>query len=155
MNKKLFVFVVALLTSILCAQEVPLAITVHVQNMGDLYGTENHWIGTKGQCLRLELFNIRKVLKNQFTISYFAHLEGIGDVPWVEEGNDVGTRGQGRRLEGFAIRLFGPDAQNYSVSYAAHLEGIGDTGLFSDGDFCGTRGQSRRVEAIFVKITKK
>ncbi|AKB82714.1 putative surface protein, responsible for cell interaction [Methanosarcina barkeri 3] len=84
-----------------------------------------------------------------------AHLENIGDVQWVTEGNFVGTRGQSRRLEGFAIKLTGKLAPQFTVQYMAHLQGIGDSGWFSDGEFCGTRGQSRRVEGIRVRVLRK
>jgi uncharacterized protein YjdB len=84
-----------------------------------------------------------------------AHLEQIGDLPWVSEGQFVGTRGQSRRLEGFAIKLTGKHASEFTVKYMAHLQGTGDTRWFSDGEFCGTRGESRRVEGICVKVVKK
>ena len=32
---------------------IPLNITAHVQNIGDISGYDNQWIGTKGQSLRL------------------------------------------------------------------------------------------------------
>jgi len=63
-----------------------------------------------------------------------------------------GTRGQSRRLEGFAIRLSGPNAAKYDVLYSCHLQDMGDVGPVKNGDFCGTRGQSRRVEAIIVWV---
>ncbi|MFN5965880.1 MAG: hydrogenase, partial [Pseudanabaena sp.] len=50
---------------------------------------------------------------------YFAHLQNIGDTEFVDEGNFVGTRNEDRRLEGFAIELTGPDANNFDVFYMA------------------------------------
>jgi uncharacterized protein YjdB len=88
-------------------------------------------------------------------MQYMAHLEGIGDVPFVNEGQFIGTRGQSRRLEGFAIRLTEPAAAKFDVVYMAHLQGTGDTGFFQNGQFCGTRGQSRRVEGILVRVSPK
>jgi hypothetical protein len=84
-----------------------------------------------------------------------AHLEGDGDVPFVKEGGFIGTRGQSRRLEGFAIELTGPNAANFNVSYMAHLGSTGDTGFVSNGAFCGTRGQHRAVEGMLVRIEPK
>ena len=84
-----------------------------------------------------------------------AHLQDIGDVPFVTEGHFIGTRGQSRRLEGFAIELTGPNANQFDVWYMAHEQDIGDTNWFRNGEFCGTRGQSRRVEGIRVKIAHK
>jgi uncharacterized protein YjdB len=88
-------------------------------------------------------------------MEYMAHVEGIGDTFWVREGQYVGTRGQSRRLEGFAIRLTGWQTSNYDVFYQAHLEGIGTTPRVGNGEFSGTRGQSRRVEAISVLVQPK
>jgi uncharacterized protein YjdB len=81
-----------------------------------------------------------------------AHLAGIGDTQWVQQGEFVGTTGESRRLEGFAIQ-----ARNdaYTVSYMAHLEGTGDTSIFRDGAFCGTRGQSRRVEGVQIWVSRR
>jgi hypothetical protein len=83
---------------------------------------------------------------------YMAHIQGTGDVPFVNEGQFIGTRGQSLRLEGFAIELRGRSAGNFRVQYMAHLQGTGDTGMFQNGQFCGTRGESRRVEGILVRI---
>jgi hypothetical protein len=88
-------------------------------------------------------------------MKYMAHLQDIGDTAFVNEGQFVGTRGQSRRLEGFAIELTGPLAATHTVMYMAHLEGSGDTGFFRDGQFCGTRGQSRRVEGILVHVAPR
>ena len=72
--------------------------------------------------------------------------------PWMPGGSFCGTRGQSRRLEGFAIRLNGPNAARYDVFYSGHLQDVGDVGPLKDGDFCGTRGQSRRLEAMVVWV---
>jgi hypothetical protein len=82
-------------------------------------------------------------------------LAGIGDVPFVNEGQFVGTRGQSRQLEGFAIVLTQAAAANFDVVYMAHLQGTGDTAFFQNGQFCGTRGESRRVEGILVRVSPK
>ena len=73
----------------------------------------------------------------------------------MTQGNFVGTRGQSRRLEGFAIRVVGPEAYKYDIFYAAHLQDIGDTAEFKNGGFCGTRFQYRRLEAIKVRLVKR
>lgn len=134
----------------------PLTGLVHLQNIGDANLLTDRFAGTQGQSRRLEGFQL------QFTppvpglsMRYMAHLQGIGDVPFQNEGTFIGTRGQSRRLEGFAIELTGPAAPNFTVVYMAHLEGMGDTGFFRDGQFCGTRGQSRRVEGILVHVNHK
>jgi len=84
-----------------------------------------------------------------------AHVQDIGDTSWVREGQYVGTKGQSKRIEGFAIRLTGSQASKYDVFYQAHVEGIGNTPRVGNGQFSGTRGQSKRVEAISVWVQPK
>jgi hypothetical protein len=134
----------------------PVTGLVHLQNIGDVNLLTDRFAGTQGQSRRLEGFQL------QFTpnlpglsMRYMAHLQGIGDVPFQNEGTFIGTRGQSRRLEGFAIELTGQLAPRFTVLYMAHLEGTGDTGFFRDGQFCGTRGQSRRVEGILVHVNPR
>jgi uncharacterized protein YjdB len=88
-------------------------------------------------------------------MEYMAHIQEQGDTLWVQGGTFVGTRGQSRRLEGFAIRLTGPRSSNYDVYYMAHLENTGDTSFYKNGQFCGTRGEARRVEGIEVRVVPK
>lgn len=129
---------------------------VHLEGIGDVVRRDNEFAGTRGQSRRLEGFQLEIATPIQgLSCRYMAHLEGIGDVPYVNEGQFVGTRGQSRRLEGFAIELTGTESGNYNVLYMAHLEGIGDTPLVSNGTFCGTRGQYRRVEGLLVRIERK
>jgi hypothetical protein len=84
-----------------------------------------------------------------------AHLEDDGDVGPKYLGEFIGTRGQSRRLEGFAIEVVGEYADRFDVYYQAHLQGHGDTGWNKNGEFCGTRGRSRRLEAMAVFIAEK
>ena len=130
-----------------------LDVLVHLQGIGDSNAHDDQFAGTRGQSRRLEGFQLQfDPQVPGLSMQYMAHLQGIGDVPFVNEGQFVGTRGQSRRLEGVAIQLTGPAAANFKVIYMAHLQGTGDTVLFQNGQFCGTRGQSRRVEGILVRV---
>ncbi len=128
---------------------------VYLQNVGDVSFRGGEFAGTRGKSLRLEGFSlaITNAIPN-LGIRYMAHLQNIGDTPWVDGGQFIGTRGKSLRLEGFAIELTGSAAANYSVYYTCHLENIGDTTALSDGQFCGTRGESRRLEGMQVWIAK-
>jgi len=137
-------------------REVELNVLVHLQNIGDQIFRENEFAGTRGQSRRLEGFQLQiSPAVANLSMQYMAHLQDIGDVPFVNEGQFVGMRGESRRLEGFAIQLTGSQAANFNVFYMAHLQDIGDTGFFQNGQFCGTRGESRRVEGILVRIDRK
>ena len=135
---------------------VPRNVMAHLESVGDVFGANGEWVGTKGQSRRLEAFGVE--LANDIpglSLEYTCHLQDIGDTDWVPMGDLCGARGESRRLEGFAIRLVGPKAAGYRLSYRCHLQDIGDTGWMSGGAFCGTRGQSRRLEALVVTLTKK
>ena len=135
--------------------DVPLDILVHIQDLGDVRGADNNWIGNRGQERRIELINIKQLDGTEsIQLRYMCHIGGVGDTEFMAEGENCGTRGQERRLEGFAIRLVGPEASNFTVTYSCHVQDIGDFGFFSDGGFCGTRGQGRRLEALIIRITR-
>lgn len=78
------------------------------------------------------------------------HLQDIGDRTYHAD-EFAGTRGQSRRLEGFAIRIQ-PAVPGLTMQYMAHLQDIGDTPWCKEGDFVGTRGQSRRLEGFAIKL---
>lgn len=132
---------------------MPLTGLVHLQDIGDEGFTNDEFAGTQGQSRRLEGFeiSIEPPVAN-LGMRYMAHVENIGDMPWVNAGTFIGTRGQSLRLDGSAIELTGAAAGQHTVIYMAHLQDIGDTGYYSDGEFCGTRGQSRRVEGMLVHV---
>jgi len=137
-------------------------VLVHIEGIGHKKYSLGAWAGTFGQSRRLEGFMISRfygytgardtIIGSSISIEYMAHLEGSGDTGWTS--GYVGSRGESRRLEGFAIRLKGVNASQWSVRYSAHLQGYGNTPTVRDGAFCGTRGESRRVEAILVEIVR-
>lgn len=130
---------------------------VQIQNLGDQSYGMDEWAGTRGQAKRLEGFSIQlgpKAAGCGLSLEYMAHLQDLGDTPWVKEGGFVGTRNQSKRLEGFAIKLTGPNAANYEVFYQAHVQDLGGTPICKNGEFCGTKGQERRIEAIKVWIAR-
>ena len=133
-----------------------LTVLVHQEDEGDIYDVDDglqEWIGIKGESKRLELINIDEVsLPSGVSIKYMCHIEDIGDSWWMSGGNDCGTRGESRRLEGFAIKLEGNNANNYNIIYRCHIQDSGDSGFYYDGEYCGTKGQSKRIESIWIDI---
>jgi uncharacterized protein YjdB len=128
-------------------------LNVHVQDAGDSTVRPGEWAGTKGQSKRLEAFWITKNnLPDCLTIKYMAHVEGIGDMGYVNAPSVMGTTGRSLRVEGVAFKLAGSCAAQYTIEYQCHIQDFGDSGVMSDGEYCGTRGQSRRIEALRVNI---
>ena len=70
-------------------------------------------------------------------------------------GTFIGTRGQGKRIEGVSFRLSGPEMNTHDICYYAHLEGYGDTQVHRNGQFCGTRGMARRLEGFALWLEPK
>ncbi|WP_162624547.1 cellulase family glycosylhydrolase [Acetobacterium sp. KB-1] len=98
-------------------------------------------------------------------VAYRGHVEDYGDYPtdgtWVSEAKNLGTTGEGKRIEGFWIKLVGTDQlpAGASIRYNVHVQNQGwlsDTGLdtainwIGDGGFAGSQGKGQRVEAIQI-----
>ncbi|MEG4860625.1 hypothetical protein QUB75_24575 [Microcoleus sp. K1-B6] len=128
-------------------------VLVHIQGIGDRTFGAQEYAGSKGQGRRVEGFqiNIDPPIPG-LNVEYMAHVEGVGDTPWLSQGELAGFRGQAKRIEGFAVRLSGPQADKYDVFYSAHIQNIGDTDVSSNGEYCGTRGKALRIEGIKVWI---
>jgi hypothetical protein len=134
-------------------EKIGLKILVHLQGIGDRVFGPEEYAGSKGQSRRLEALEMRiDPPIPGLNLKYMAHVSGIGDTPWLNEGELAGARGQAKRIEGFGVQLTGPEASQYEVFYNAHIQNIGDTPVLSHGQYCGTRGRGLRVEGIKVWI---
>lgn len=130
-----------------------LDVTAHVQDHGDKKIPEGqHLVSFPGK--RIEGFEINFTIPD-VEFKYMAHLENMGDTAWTSHGNFIGTRGQSRRLEGFAVRLEGPAAEAYDVKYYVQMEGVEKSPIASNGQFAGSRGQSRQVEGFAIWLEPK
>ena len=83
------------------------------------------------------------------TISYQAHMRGIGWGNWQSDGLMVGSTGQNRRIEALHIKPVG------ETNVVVHMKGIGNKEYknITKDTLIGTTGQNRRLEAI--RITGK
>ncbi len=141
---------------------------VHAQHYGWLGWAKNgESAGTAGKSYRLESIQILLVAKNGTApssegsvttdsfigaeeVSLSAHVQGIGWMQPVGNGEIAGTTGQSRRVEALGISLRGIPVPG-SIEGNAHVQGIGWQGW--RGEEIGTTGQSRRVEAIQLRLT--
>jgi uncharacterized protein YjdB len=55
-------------------------------------------------------------------IEYQTHVQDIGWMSWVTDGNLSGTSGQSKRLEAINIRLTGEMAVQFDVYYRVHTQ---------------------------------
>ena len=124
----------------------------HVKNIGDMRASGKNAceIGTTGKGLQMEAFsaNIDGV-----DITYDVHMEDVGDVKGVIEGQIEGSSGADKQLEGITIYVKSIPA-GYKLQYRAHLAYTGWTDWKNSGEFAGTRGEKRAMEAVTVRIIK-
>lgn len=78
--------------------------------------------------------------------TYQAHVEGLGWMQPVGDGEVVGTTGQARRMEALIIDF------RDGIRYSAHVENIGWQDWVYSGDVAGTVGQNLRMEAIRIQL---
>jgi len=81
----------------------------HVQNIGWMAWQSRSapYIGTVGQSLRMEAFEIKLTgdLATKFDVRYRAYVKGIGWQDWAMNGATAGTIGQARQIEQVRIEL--------------------------------------------------
>jgi hypothetical protein len=84
-------------------------------------------------------------------VTYQAHVEGIGWMGWVSNGDVAGTTGQSRRMEAVRIQLVNAPP-GVRITYQAHVENIGWMDWVWDGTDAGTTGRSLRIEAVRIRL---
>ena len=141
--------------------------TAHVQDYGDTEAVFDQTegiltLGTRGQSKRVERITVNFTNEsltdasgNLLTggLEYRVHVQDIGWMDWVSQGQSAGTAGQSKRLEGLEIVLTGDLAKYYSVQYQVHIQDYGDAqGFVRDGALAGTTGESKRLEEVKIKL---
>lgn len=81
------------------------------------------------------------------SVKYGVHVQNIGWMEEVHDGDQAGTIGQSKRIE--AIRISFENMTGYNFRYRAYVEGqYNPTEWKSAGEVIGTVGESKRLEAI-------
>jgi len=115
----------------------------HLERRGD---TPIDQAAFGGEALRLEGFELH-LNGLPGNLEYMGHIQDFGDTPWCSAGQFLGTRGQAKRLEGFAIRFREPTP--YNICYSTNAEGMGNVSG-RNGEFVGSRGASRKLHGLRV-----
>ncbi|MEI8199322.1 MAG: polysaccharide deacetylase family protein [Eubacteriales bacterium] len=84
------------------------------------------------------------------SIIYKSHVQDIGWMGCMRDGETAGTVGQALRME--AIRIKVRNVQG-GVEYSTHVQDIGWTDYAANGALSGTEGRSLRLEAIKIRLT--
>lgn len=85
-------------------------------------------------------------------IHYSTHVQNIGWMDAVSDGQLSGTTGQNLRLEGIRIH-FDESLGTGDVEYRTHVSNLGWGNWNRNGETSGTTGQSLRLEAIQIRLT--
>lgn len=81
-------------------------------------------------------------------LQYQAHVQNIGWMAAVNDGEIAGTQGQNLRMEALKI-----DLDSEEIQYRAHVQNIGWQNWVTDSQMAGTTGQDLQMEAIEIKLT--
>ncbi len=124
----------------------------HMQTYGELAQVQDGiTLGNLGMGKRLEAISIQ----SKATLTYCAHVQGIGWQDWKVNGQLAGTKGQSRRLEAFRVRLTGTYNDNYDIYYRSHLSGGDWLGWSKNGEISGTCGYGAKLDGIQIVIVAK
>ena len=86
------------------------------------------------------------------SVVYTTHVQTYGWLDPISDGEENGTTGESKRMEGICISLENSPYAG-SVQYRAHVQSYGWQDTRSDGQTAGTTGESRRIEAIQINLT--
>ncbi|WKY42841.1 GDSL-type esterase/lipase family protein [Eubacteriaceae bacterium ES2] len=93
----------------------------------------------------------------QIQAQYRGHIQNKGDVPatsgmFMAQGQELGSTGEGLRLEGIVIELSGDVPVGASITYQVHVQNKGWMEPVSNGELAGTTGESLQIEAIKINL---
>ncbi|SHK33107.1 GH25 family lysozyme [Hespellia stercorisuis] len=138
----------------------------HVQDIGDCSVVRDGQVaGTTGFSKRLEAITVdvdvlRKVKGYEnLKMNVLVHVQDIGDKTYenIKSTTVIGTKGEGRRLEGIEFEVTGlPTGRVLKFQVHEQDKGWSTIATASDiGAFRGSVGESRRIEAIKIWIDDK
>ncbi len=135
---------------------VPLNILIHTADQGDLRFRDGALMEAAGSRSGIEGIYLQPpYLSGNTRIQYKAHIAHLGDTPWLNAGEYLGTWGQGKPIEGISFRIIGESAAKYKISYQARLGSRDWTQARSNGAYCGTRGLAKPITAIVLKVEER
>jgi GT2 family glycosyltransferase len=136
-------------------KSLPLEVTAHVQNRGDLTFKEGEWAGQPDQRLWIESIAITPLEGiSPDAIEYKAITATGVETPWVSDGAPCGTRGIGVPITGFALRIK-PQAglRQLTCEYGAVCVSGATIGPVRNGAPCYSADSSDPITGMWVAIT--
>ncbi len=143
-------------------------ITYHtyVEGIGweEEWKTDGNMTGTTGQGLSIEGIEMKLTgtVADNYDVYYQVHVEKLGWLDWVKNGETAGYSEFGYQIEAINIELVkkdeaGPGGTTDSdedslIAYSSHVQTIGWQDYVYDGAISGTVGQSYRLEAMKLEL---
>lgn len=88
------------------------------------------------------------------SVVYCGHVQNIGWMDNVKDGDSAGTTGRSLRVEAMKIKLSSDQYADSSITYCTHIQNVGwEKQWRKDGEMTGTSGRSLRLEAIRIKLS--
>ena len=107
--------------------------------------------GNLQQAMRIDLDN----KDYDGDIVYSVHVENIGWMDEVKNGEIAGIENTSLRTEALKIRLTDELAEHYDIYYRTHVQNNGWMSWAKNGETSGSSGAGLRIEGIQIKIVKK
>jgi hypothetical protein len=136
-------------------KSLPIELTAHVQNRGDMTFKEAEWAGQPDQRLWIESIAIAPLEGiSPDAIEYKAITATGVETPWVSDGAPCGTRGIGVPITGFAVRIK-PQAglRQLTCEYGAVCLSGATIGPVRNGVPCYSADSSDPITGVWVTIT--
>lgn len=113
------------------------------------YGTRAEWEAMCGK----KPEQVPSKAKNDAGLKYHVHVQDVGDLSVVHDGQTAGTVGFSKRMEALT---FDAIPSGWKLRCKLHLEDIGWTSYdVVPGKLLGTKGESRRVECIGFEVVER
>jgi len=107
--------------------------------------------GTTGENRIIEGINIELLnAPEEARIKYKAHVQDIGWMNWVSDGDFAGIFNGNKKIEAIQIELENLD--KLTVEYKVHVQDLGWTDWYIDGEIAGTTGKNKKIEAIQIRL---
>jgi N-acetylmuramoyl-L-alanine amidase len=84
-------------------------------------------------------------------VIYGGHVQDIGNVGPLKNGELCGTTGKSKRLE--AVKIWIETDLDLGIEYEGQIQDIGWDSTKKAGELCGTWGQGKRLESIRIRLT--
>jgi hypothetical protein len=135
---------------------LPVRITAHVRERGDMTFVDKFWAGALGENLPIEALSIMPLEGVAPDQIEYKVLTATGvETPWTTSGAFCGTRGMHIPLIGFAVRLRGEAESRFNCEYRGAFSSGKIVGPLSDGAPCRAVANDDYLEGVQLTLLER